>query len=196
MQRELLDLLEIATGTPQPTPRTLDLPISDAHRADAARLLPDGPLYVGLAPGSGGKPKCWPLERFIRLGREQADKGRVPVYLIGPQERDWEAEIRAQVPGALFPLQEPGVEEAHGFSPLFTVALAERLAAGVANDSGVGHMMAIGAKPLVCLYGGTVPEKFMPMTDKLTVIRAADFGGREMTDIPYEAVSAAVDAAL
>lgn len=194
MQRELLDLLEIATGRSFPTPKTLDLPITGSLRADAAALLPGGPDYVGIAPGSGGRPKCWPLDRFVALAQDQTRKGRVPVFLIGPGEREWEADLRAAVPAALFPLQADGIEARYAFSPLFTVALAERFAAGVANDSGVGHMMALGGKPLVCLYGTTVPEKFMPMTDKLTILRAADFGGREMADIPYAAVSAAVDA--
>ena len=27
-----------------------------------AELLPAGPVYVGLAPGAGGRPKCWPLK--------------------------------------------------------------------------------------------------------------------------------------
>lgn len=196
MQRELLDLLEIATGQSFPTPKTLALPMTGALRAEAAALLPDGPVYAGIAPGSGGRPKCWPLERFVALAQEQAEKGRVPVFLIGPGEREWEADLRAAVPEALFPLQADGVEARHGFSPLFTIALAECFHVGVANDSGVGHMMAIGGKPLVCLYGTTVPEKFMPMSERLTVIRAADFGGREMADIPYDAVSDAVDAAL
>lgn len=193
MQRELLDLLEIATGASYPTPARLDLPTDPAMSAEAARQLPAGPAYVGIAPGSGGKPKCWPLDRFIRLAREQADKGRVPVILLGPQEPEWQADFMAAVPEAIFPLQTNGVGARFGFSPLYTIALSSHFAAGVANDSGVGHMMAIGAQPLVSLFGTTVPEKFMPMSEKLTIVRAADFDGREMADIPYDAVSAAVD---
>lgn len=196
MQRELLDLLEIASGQTFPTPATLDLPLIETFRADAARLLPDGPTYIGMAPGSGGRPKCWPLERFIRLGQAQAAKSRVPVYLIGPQETEWQAEIAAAVPSALFPLQAEGVEAKHHFAPMLTIALSERFSASVSNDSGVGHMIAIGAKPLVSLFGTTVAEKFMPMSDALTIIRAADFDGRQMVDIPYEAVSDALDGVL
>ena len=106
------------------------------------------------------------------------------------------AELRAAVPEAQFPLQEAGVEAAHGFSPLFTIALAKQLAAALSNDSGAGHMLAIGGAPLVSLYGTTVAEKFMPMTRRLAILRAADFGGREMAAIPLAPVLEALEAAL
>lgn len=195
MQREILDLLEIATGQTFPTPKKLDLPTDPAMIAAAQDLLPEGPTYIAIAPGSGGKPKCWPLSRFVQLAREQADKGRVPVILLGPQEPEWQKDFQDAVPQALFPLQTDAAGP-FGFSPLLTIALAARARLCVANDSGVGHMMAISETPLVSLFGTTVAEKFMPMSDNLTIIRAADFGGREMVDIPYEAVSGAVDAAL
>ena len=56
MQRQMLDLLEIAAGRPFPSPDRLDLDLDAGLHADAARLLPDGPVYVGLAPGSGHSP--------------------------------------------------------------------------------------------------------------------------------------------
>jgi ADP-heptose:LPS heptosyltransferase len=196
MQRQLLDLLELASGETYPTPATLELDLAPELFADAERLLPVGPVYVGIAPGSGGLPKCWPVENFVAVAKAQAAKGRVPVFILGPKEADWMANLRAAVPEALFPLQDAGVEAAHGFSPLFTIALAKQLAAALSNDSGAGHMLAVGGVPLVILYGTTVPEKFMPMTDRLTVIRAADFGGSQMHDIPLDAVVRAVDAAI
>jgi ADP-heptose:LPS heptosyltransferase len=196
MQRQLLDLLELASGKTYPTPATLELDLAPALFADAERLLPPGPIYVGLAPGSGGRPKCWPLENFIAVAKDQAAKGRVVVFILGPKEADWMAELAAAVPQALFPLQEAGMEAAHGFSPLFTIALSKQLAGALSNDSGAGHMLAIGGAPLVALYGTTVAEKFMPMTRRLAILRAADFGGREMAAIPLGPVLEAVEAAL
>ena len=196
MQRQMLDLLELASGQTFDTPGTLDLEIEPDLFAEAERLLPEGPVYVGLAPGSGGLPKCWPLANFIAVAREQAARGRVPVFVLGPKELDWQAELRTAVPQALFPLQEPGIEAGHGFSPLFTIALSTRFAAALSNDSGVGHMFAVGGRPLVSLFGSTVPEKFMPMTDALTIIRARDHGGPEMRLIPVAPVLRALEAAL
>ena len=192
MQRQLLDLLELASGQTFETPKSLDLDPGEAYRADARALLPDGPAYIGFAPGSGGKPKCWDLENFIRLAAAQTEQGRIPVFFLGPQEPEWMDPVSTAVPTALFPLQTKD----NGFDPLYTIALAERLMASVSNDSGVGHMIALGGKPLVSLFGPTVPEKFMPMTDRLTLIEAKNYGGREMALIPYDAVHAALEAAL
>jgi ADP-heptose:LPS heptosyltransferase len=196
MQRQMLDLLEIAAGRPFPSPDRLDLDLDAGLHADAARLLPDGPVYVGLAPGSGGPPKCWPLERFIALARAQVERGRAPVFILGPQEVAWTAGLRDAVPQALFPLQGDGVEAAHGFSPLFTIALVKRLAMAVSNDSGVNHMLAIAGLPLVSLYGVTTPAKFPPMGADIAFLHAGDFGGREMSFIPVGAVIDAADAVL
>ena len=196
MQRQLLDLLELASRKTYPTPETLELDLAPEFFADAERLLPRGPVYVGIAPGSGGLPKCWPLVNFVAVAKAQAAAGRVPVFILGPKEVDWMADLRAAVPEARFPLQDAGVEAAHGFSPLFTIALTRQLAAALSNDSGAGHMLAVGGAPLVSLYGTTVAEKFMPMTRRLAILRASDFGGREMAAIPVEPVLEAVEAAL
>ena len=88
----------------------------------------------------------------------------------------------------LLPLQEGDVGAAHGFAPQLTIAMARRLKLAVSNDSGTGHMFAVSGAPLVSLFGRTVPEKFMPMTSRLTIIRAQDYGGREMDLIPVAAV--------
>jgi len=196
MQRQLLDLLELASGKEFPSPTTLEIDLDPDLADAAARLLPDGPIYIGVAPGSGGPPKCWPLDNFISLAQGQVGKGRVPVFLLGPMEDGWLEPIRTAVPEALFPLQDDGVQAAHGFSPMLTIAISKRFQAAVSNDSGTGHMFAVGGKPVVILYGVTAPKKFQPMTEALTILRAQDFGGPEMHNIPVDAVEAALDGAL
>jgi ADP-heptose:LPS heptosyltransferase len=158
MQRQLLDLLELASGKEFPTPRTLDLDLGQNLKDAAERLLPDGPVYIGFAPGSGGPPKCWPLENFIQLARGQGARGRVPVFLLGPKETGWFDHIKAALPDALFPLQDDAIQRDFGFSPMLTIALSERFAAAVSNDSGAGHMFAVGGRPVVILYGVTAPD--------------------------------------
>ena len=192
MQRQLLDLLELASGQTFKTPKNLNLDLGQDYRADALELLPGGKDYIGFAPGSGGKPKCWGLKNFIRLAKAEVKQNRIPVFFLGPQEPEWMAPVQAQVPSALFPLQ---IRD-NNFDPLYTIALAERMSATVSNDSGVGHMMALGGKPLVSLFGPTVPEKFMPMANKLTIIEAKTFGGREMSFIPYDTVAKALQNSL
>jgi|APSaa5957512535_1039671.scaffolds.fasta_scaffold24353_2 ADP-heptose:LPS heptosyltransferase len=196
MQRQLLDLLEITTGQNFPTPAQLELELDPALIKLAASALPEGPSYIGLSPGAGGLPKCWPLEKFIALAKAQVSKGRVPVFILGPQEIDWQTEIAAAVPSALFPLQKNKLGEAHNFAPQLTMALTKHLALAVSNDSGTGHMFATGGAMLISLFGRTVPEKFTPMASDLTIIRAQDYGGREMDLIPVDAVSQAIERVL
>lgn len=154
----------------------------------AARLLPPGPVYIGFAPGAGGRHKCWPIEAFMALAERQGAAGRVPVFVLGPAERDWLDELRRRVPSARFPLQDAGSAD-----PLLTVALAGRMTAAVANDSGGGHLLAAGGVALVSLFGPTSPAKFAPLARKLKILRAQDFGGEAMTAIPVDAVAAALD---
>ena len=196
MQRQMLDLLEIATDQKIKTPNTLPLQLEPSLLPATQQLLPEGPTYVGLLPGSGGKPKCWPLRKFIQLAQIQTVAGRVPVFLLGPQEKQWRPEIAAVVPEAIFPLQDGNHKDELKHEPQWTIALSKRIAVSVSNDSGAGHMCAVGGQPLVSLFGRTSPAKFKPMTPKLTIIKAQDYGGREMHFIPVDAVDSAVKNAI
>jgi len=179
MQRQLLDLLELVSGRQFPSPETLEIDLKPEYGDASARLLPDGPDYVGFAPGSGGPPKCWPLENFIDLANRVTGQGRVPVFFLGPKEEDWLEQIKTGVPQALFPLQNEMAATPSGPSPLLTISMAKRLSAAVSNDSGTGHMFAVGGAPVVILYGVTRPAKFQPMTDRLTIVRARISEGRK-----------------
>jgi ADP-heptose:LPS heptosyltransferase len=162
-------------------------------RACAAGLLPPGPAYVGLAPGAGNKHtgKCWPLDGFVALAREQVERARVPVFLLGPEEgREWLAALRAAVPQALFPEQE---NDAGPAGPSLTAALGELLSAAVANCSGTGHLLAAGGAPMVSLYGPTRPEKYAPFARASICLKAQDYGADRIDAIPLEAVAAAVE---
>lgn len=165
-------------------------PLASHWHREAEALLPTGPVYVGLAPGAGNKArgKCWPLDNYIALARDQLAKGRMPVFILGPGEADWRAEIAAAVPQALMPDLEGG--------PAVTVALARRCAVGIANCAGTGHMMAGGGCAMVSLFAPTDPRKYAPFTPRITCLQAQEFGGDEIERIPLAAVAAAVDALL
>ena len=192
--RQLLDLADLATGGTSSVPERIALPVSDAEHTLAGQLLLDGPTYVAMAPGAGGRPKCWPLDYFIELGQIQAKAGRIPVYLLGPQEEEWMMRIEKAIPRARFPLQE---DRRHGFASTFTVALGDRCKVAVVNDAGVGHMLASSKAGLISLFGPTKPEKFTPVTPKLTLLRAQNYGeGDAMEMISVPVVKDAVEAML
>ncbi|MGE4280275.1 MAG: glycosyltransferase family 9 protein [Magnetospirillum sp.] len=182
MAAQLLDLVELAAGGPvqHGAPLLIDEPI----QAEAARLLPDGQVYVGFAPGAGGRHKCWPLDRFCAVAAELAQAGRVPVFLLGPNEAEWVPVIRAAVPSAVMALQET----TQAVTPMLTIALAARMAAALANDSGTGHMLAAADIPLLSLFGPTPAAKFAPATRFGQVIEAQSFGGEAMELIPTRVV--------
>jgi ADP-heptose:LPS heptosyltransferase len=150
---QLLDLIAVAAGR-RPTP-DFALELDEAAAAVAARALPAGPCYVGLAPGAGGAHKRWPLGCFLELARRQTAAGRAPVFLLGPEEAAALPEIAAAVPEALFPLQAAAAAGEAAASPLVAIATARRLAAAVANDSGTGHLIAASGCSLVSLFGPT-----------------------------------------
>jgi ADP-heptose:LPS heptosyltransferase len=194
MLRQMLDLIEVAGGRPARPGYNLRL---DAEWVTAAATaLADGPDYIGFAPGAGGVHKRWPLDRFIALARREAERGRVPVFLLGPAEADWSGELCEAVPGARFPLQDPTVPPEIAGSPLFTIAVARRLAVAVANDSGTGHLIAAAGRPMVSLFGPTPPAKFAPAAPVLEIVRAQDFGGEAMAAIPLDGVASALDRIL
>jgi ADP-heptose:LPS heptosyltransferase len=190
---QLFALLELAAGWN--VAPVFDLPLGETWRTQAAALLPAGPRYVGIAPGAGGAHKRWPRERFIALAKRQIAAGRAAVFLLGPDETGWLGELREAVPGALFPLQqaEPDSDAA---SPLLTLAVAQRLAAAIANDSGTGHLIAASGCPLVSLFGPTRADKFAPAARRLEIVDAQHFGASEMDAIPLDAVAAALERLL
>ena len=191
----LLRLTELAAGenfhrddTPVAIPAELD--------ELAEKLLPrtEGPGYIGIAPGSGDPTKRWPLERFIALARHFEERGFRPVLLVGPDEAEMLGPLRAALPNALFPEQSlpPGSKP----GPLLVSALGRRMAGAVANDSGLGHLLAISAQPLLLLYGRHTPAKYAPLTPHLRTLWAQDFGGEDHALIPLDRVEKEMEAAL
>jgi len=189
----LFGALETAAGRlPDPEAPRDALPTPLSAREEARALLPDGPAYVALATGAGGARKRWPLDRFIAVARAQVERGRVPVFILGPGEADQRERLAIEVPGALFPLQVEGLSEPR-HAPTRTIALARRCVAALANDSGVSRLFAVADVPLLTLFGPTNGDKIHPRVTRGRYLKARDFGGPEMEKLPVEAVLAVLD---
>lgn len=181
----LARLLEMATDG-QGAPRPLTLTHPDALKA-AEALLPTGPTYVGLAPGAGGQDKRWPLENYLDLARRVVAKGWTPVFFFGPDEAEDAAIAAREIPQAL----QPERNRTDGYTgvkgPLLVIALAGRLATGVANDAGPGHMLAAGGAPLLSLQQDRRKSvKFRPAARRLEMLVAEDYGSG-MGALPVDA---------
>ena len=183
----LLALASKGQGAPKP----IILANPDAFEA-AKTLLPEGPTYVGLAPGAGGQDKRWPLERYIALAHHVEKTGATPVFFFGPDEVEDAARTRREVPAARFPEHDRRDAYPHVKGPLLVIALASRLSAAVANDAGPGHMMAAGGAPLLSLQkDARKAVKFRPAAVRLEMLVAGDYGD-VMAALPSEAVEAAL----
>jgi ADP-heptose:LPS heptosyltransferase len=182
MLAQMLRLLE-ACGAAPDLANLPPLALAPDLEAAAAERLPQGSLLVGLAPGAGDRRKCWPLSRFIDIGRVLTERGVTPVVLLGPAEREWAVQVASELPSAVLPIRAAD-------SPLLTMAIARRLSVAVANDSGIGHLIAAAGIPLISLFGPTAPEKFAPAASRLAILRAQDFGGRSTEAVPAAAVLA------
>lgn len=194
MVDRLLQMVELVAGYKPPFTGTLAVP--DDIMQKAQQILPDGPVYIGLAPGAGNRDKIWPRYKFEKLAELQAAKKYIPVFILGPQELSWYDELSSNIPTAKFPLQDYDIWGTAQLTIDHTLAIAGRLNIAVANDSGVGHMLAAADCRLISLFGPTSPEKLAPRVSRGKIIRASDFGETHMKAIPWEVVDRAVDEML
>lgn len=191
----LLQLVALANNGVVPT-TTGRLPVSPDLLEKARQILPAGPVYVGFAPGAGNRVKVWPRYKFEKVAAAQAAKGRVPVFLLGPQELDWLESIVESVPTAKFPLQAYDVWGHAAVTVEQTLALGSLLDVAVTNDSGTGHMLGAVDCPLVSLFGPTSPAKAAPKVSRARILCAQDYGSSAMNAIRWEDVDRAVESLL
>jgi ADP-heptose:LPS heptosyltransferase len=181
-------LAESALGTGADGSGRLDC--SSKAGALARELLPAGPAYVGLAPGSRETRKNWPVERFLDLAKSLRAAGLVPVLLIGPNERERAAELRQADSGSIlveFMSLGAGIGSLDA-----AIGVLGRLSVVVANDSGLGHLAGAADRPVVSLFGPTDPRRWAPFAPRHRWVRAQQFGGETMALIEPAAVLAAV----
>ncbi len=117
--------------------------------ADAVRALiapePGGDAHdLVLQPGSGGKAKRWPAERFADLAR----RAEAPLILLGPAEGDLDSAFDGLPVARNWPLRR-------------VVAALTGARAFVGNDSGVSHL-ASWICPTLALFGPTDPAVWAP----------------------------------
>lgn len=141
---------------------SLHLPVTAADHATAADLLARAGLnprgFVVLHPGSGGyaPARRWDPAKFAALAAALYRCYGLPAVLVGTAGDD--------VPAVL----------AAGASPLYdcsgrltigqVAAVLARAALFVGADSGVMHMAAAMATPLVAIFGPTNPLAWAPWT--------------------------------
>lgn len=169
-----------------PCPR---LDLRDETVAEGADLLGCfGRRVVVLHPGSGGKAKRWPLDRFVALARAiRRNKGMEVVFAAGEADDDLVAALRADGEG-------DGL-----LTGLSLVALAGVLRTAccyVGNDSGITHLAAAVGIPVVALFGATDPAMWGPRGERVRILRGAVDGRWDVAGTGLDEVVEAVLATL
>ena len=157
-----LPLLE-AVGSPAPV-GPYDYTVSDEER-QAARELLNGRLalhggpFVILHPGANWPHKRWPPERFAALGDRLAAIPHTQVVMTGGPEDVALAESITQQ------MRQPAAMLAGHTTLRQLGACLEQAQVVISNDTGVLHIAAALARPVVALYGPTSPAITGPLGD-------------------------------
>jgi heptosyltransferase-1 len=126
----------------QTQPLEYHFAVSEADRQAVAKMLPE--KYAVLIPGANWLSKRWPAENFAELATRMMQRfGLEAVTIGGPDDREAGERI-----GAAYNLI--------GRTTLpQTIAVLEKAALVIGNDSGPMHIAAALDRPLVALYGPT-----------------------------------------
>jgi len=173
--------------------RPLPLQLADACAIalcwpnDAALAVPQSPAVgapVVLAPGSGGRAKCWPRERWLALAARLRAVGRDVAALVGPVEAERDDPRRWAWPAGTTFLADRTL-------PAIAAALASATAF-VGNDSGTTHLAAMLGAPTVALFGPTDPRVWAPTGPRVAVLGGNDPAFAVGVDAAFAAVAAFV----
>lgn len=165
-------------------------PLPNPYYEAAAKTLPkEGEMYVGIAPGTGdvsGHGKSWPLERFIKIAEIAAERGFIPVIILGPNESGLDKSFR-HIREAIFPLNDfEGIPK----DPIFTITLGSRMHIAVANNGGASHMLALGGCNLLAIFGPTNAVKSVPFAPTSRYIRPIE--SKDIKNVSVKAVENAL----
>ena len=125
---------------------------------------PNGPVVVH--PGSGGRSKCWPLERYEVLIDALRAGGRAVRVVVGEVELDtWSGELLDRWH------RRYGAEALATLDQLYDALAAASLYVG--NDSGPTHLAAQMGLPTVAMFGPTSATRWGPRGPAVTVLAPA-----------------------
>lgn len=170
LMAERYALLAEAPGEPVRRPLLpARLAVNETNRDAAVKALGldlGRPVAVFCPGAEYGPAKRWPVRHFAALARKLAADGYA-IWLIGsPKERAIGAEIAQLSDGAATDLC--------GRMDLGSAIDLMSLARGVvANDSGLMHVAAALARPLVALYGSSSADHTPPLSSPAAPARIA-----------------------
>ena len=163
------ELGDLIGASPPPAPR---LWLTEAGRARAAGLLPEGPPVLAVAPAANWMGKTWPAERFAALAqRLTAADGILPggrIAVVAAPHEVAQARPVLQAAGAR------GVNLFQSDDLLTAAACLERAAFFVGNDSGLMHLAAATGTPTLGLFGPSPETRYRPWGPRAAYVRTPE----------------------
>ena len=138
--------------------------------------VPAGRFAI-VHPGSGGRRKQWPFDRFLEIVRFLAGKGYSGFVTTGEAEELWEGRLaKMELP--------PDWRRLSGLSLSDLARLLAGAAIYLGNDSGVTHLASVLGVPGVAVFRTEFAAAWRP-GGEIGVISADD-----VQEIPADAVRA------
>lgn len=120
-------------------------------------------MLVAVHPGSGGRLKCWPVDRFAELIVRLHEQMNAQVLLIsGPADREVAERLAVKVRDAIIRIDQLPLP------PL--AALIKQCNLFIGNDSGITHMAAALGVKTIALFGPTDPNVWAPVGEQVKIL--------------------------
>ena len=132
--------------------RALELKMPSREEIPVPAVHPDRQEIL-VHTGAGQPVRVWPLDRYRSLITRLRQQGHRVQVACDPDQSGWwlqAGERNLAVPGTVLDL----------------LALVDRAALFLGNDSGPGHLAALAGIPTLTLFGPQLPEWFAPLHPK------------------------------
>jgi heptosyltransferase-2 len=126
-----------------------------------------GRILIGFNPGATyGEAKCWPLEKFVELGKRLRQTYDASILIFGsPQPK--EQELNTTIAEGI----GEGCLNLSGQTSLLELAsLLRQCHLLVTNDTGTMHVAAAVGTPVVAIFGPTDPRTTSPVGEEHVII--------------------------
>ncbi|MDP6884641.1 MAG: glycosyltransferase family 9 protein [Rhodospirillales bacterium] len=162
---QLAEVLNLENEPPAPR-----LWITDAHRQEARRHIPDGPPVLAVGPTANWVAKMWRAERFAQLiERLTGADGILPGARVAIFGRDDERPLALNLIEAIPEARR--IDLAGHLDLLEVFACLQRCAFYVGNDSGLMHLTAASNIPTLGLFGPSREEHYAPWGPRCGLVR-------------------------
>ncbi len=159
----------------------LDFFIPPDQQVDVSGFpVPFNHAYVGIVLGGKHNTKLLPIDKVIEL----IVRLNQPVVLLGGPEDKTRSALIASIPGLEV------IDACGQYNLMQSASLVQQAQAIITNDTGLMHIAAAFQKPVVSVWGNTVPELGMyPYLNKETpqmIAEVKDLGCRPCSKIGFD----------